>query len=133
MAPATKKLSKYERRNGINVRSHLFLHFLSDSCKSDCCVDIFAIDHVGDIREDPWLPVNELIQDVFLQSCVVILDILSFSKGQGVVAVRENDGKQLVLVVHQVAAMDMSDGNLVLTPKFFTNKSIPIVIAYYPL
>ena len=115
-------MSEYERRNEINVRSHLFLHFLSDSCKSDCCVDILAIDHVGDIREDPRLPVNKLIQNVFLQSCVIVLNILSFSKGQGVVAVRENNGEQLVLIVNQVAAVDVSDGNLVLTPKFFTNK-----------
>ena len=48
---------------------------------------------------------------------MVVLYTLTLSKGQGVVAVRENDGEQLVLVVNQVAAMDVSDGNLVLTPK----------------
>ena len=61
---------------------------------------------------------------------MVVLYTLTLSKGQGVVAVRENDGEQLVLVVNQVAAMDVSDGNLVLTPKCFANKSIPSVIAY---
>jgi hypothetical protein len=48
---------------------------------------------------------------------MVVLYTLTFTKGQGVVAVRENDGEQLVLVVHQVAPMDVGDGNLVLTPK----------------
>jgi hypothetical protein len=53
---------------------------------------------------------------------MVVLNVLTFSKGQGVVAVRENDGEKLVLVVHQVAPMDVGDGNLVLTPKFFAIK-----------
>ena len=48
---------------------------------------------------------------------MIVLYTLTFSKGQGVVAVRENDRQQLVLIVHQMAAMDVSDGNLVLTPK----------------
>ena len=45
---------------------HLFFYFLSDSCKNGCCVDIFAIDNVGDIREDTWLPTNKSIQNVLL-------------------------------------------------------------------
>ena len=59
---------------------------------------------------------------------MVVLYTLTLSKGQGVVAVRENDGEQLVLIVHQVAAMDVSDGNLVLMPKFFTNKILLLLI-----
>ena len=53
---------------------------------------------------------NESIQNVLLQGLVVVLYTLTFSKGQGVVAVGENDGQQLVLIVYQVAVMDVSDG-----------------------
>ena len=113
-----------------NLRPHLFFYFLSDSCKSDCCVNVLSIDNVGYIREDSRLPVNQLIKKVLLQSCMVVLNVLSFSKGQGVVTVGENDGEQLVLIVHEVAAMNVGDWNLVLTPKFFTKSSIPIT--YYP-
>ena len=60
---------------------------------------------------------NEPIENVLLQSLMVILDILSLSNLEGVVAVRENDGGQLVLIVQEVAAMEVSDGNLVLTPE----------------
>ena len=55
---------------------------------------------------------------------MVVLYTLTFSKGQGVVTVGENDGEQLVLIVHKVAAMDVGDGNLVLTPKFFTKRAV---------
>ena len=34
-----------------------------------------------------------------------------------------------MLIVNQVAAMDVGDRNLVLAPKFFTKGSIPITIA----
>ena len=74
-----------------NLRPHLFFYFLSDSCKSDCCVNVLAIDNMGYIRENSRLPVNELIKNVLLQSHVVVLNVLSFSKGQGVVTVGEND------------------------------------------
>ena len=46
--------------------THLVLYFLSDSCKSDCCVDVLAIDHMRNIGEDPWLPMNKSIQNVLL-------------------------------------------------------------------
>ena len=57
------------------------------------------------------------IENVLLQSLVVILDILSFPNFEGVVAVREDDGGQLVLIVQEVTAVKMCDGNLVLTPE----------------
>ena len=55
---------------------------------------------------------------MLLQSLMVILDNLSLSNLERVVAVREDDGGQLVLVVQEVAAMKVGDGNLVLTPEF---------------
>jgi hypothetical protein len=48
---------------------------------------------------------------------VVILHILSLSKFEGVVAVGEDDGRELVLIVQEVAAMKVCDGNLMLTPE----------------
>ena len=57
------------------------------------------------------------VENVLLQSLVVILDILSFTNFEGVVAVRENDGGQLMLVVQEVTAMEVGDGDIVLTPE----------------
>ena len=48
---------------------------------------------------------------------MVVLDILSLSDLEGVVAVGEDDGGQLVLIVQEVAAMKVGDGNVVLTPE----------------
>ena len=48
---------------------------------------------------------------------MVVLDVLSLSDLEGVVAVGEDDGRQLVLIVQEVAAMKMCDGNLALTPE----------------
>ena len=59
---------------------------------------------------------------------MVILYTLTFSKGQGIITVGENDGEQLVLIVHQVAAMDVTQGNLMLTPKFRTNLELNLHI-----
>ena len=66
---------------------------------------------------------NELVENVLLQSLVVIFHILSFTNFEGVVAVREDDGGQLVLVVQQVATVKMCDGNFVLMPE--RNNVIP--------
>lgn len=93
------------------------LHFLPDSSEGDCCVDVFAIDNMRNVREDHRLAMNESIQNVLLESFVVVLYTLTFTKGQGVVAVGEYDGEQLVLVVDKMTAVDVSNGNLVLLPK----------------
>ena len=60
---------------------------------------------------------DESVKNVFLQSLMVVLHVLPLSDLEGVVAVGEDDGRQLVLVVQEVAAMEMSDGNLALTPE----------------
>jgi hypothetical protein len=62
--------------------------------------------------------VDKQVEDVLLQSLMVVLDILSLSDLEGVVAVGEDDGGQLVLVVQEVAAMEVRDRNLMLTPEF---------------
>ena len=69
---------------------------------------------------------DEAVEDVLLQSQMVVLDILSLSDLEGVVTVREDDGGQLVLVVQEVAAMEVSDGNVVLTPEGMNATIIPI-------
>ena len=61
---------------------------------------------------------DEQVENVLLQSLMVVFHILPLSHFEGVVAVREDDGGQLVLIVQEVAAMEMCDGNLVLTPEF---------------
>ena len=67
---------------------------------------------------------DEAIEDVFLQSLIIVLDDLSLSDLERVVAVREDDGRQLVLVVQEVAAMEMHDGNLMLTQEFESARRI---------
>ena len=61
---------------------------------------------------------DKQVENVLLQSLMVVLDDLSLSDLEGIVAVREDDGRELVLVVQEVAAMEVGDGNLVLTPEF---------------
>ena len=60
---------------------------------------------------------DESVKNVLFQGLMVILDVLSLSDLEGVVAVGEDDGRELVLVVQEVAAMEMCDGNLALTPE----------------
>ena len=48
---------------------------------------------------------------------MVIFHILPLSKFERVVAVGEDNGRELVFVVQEVAAMEVSDGNLMLTPE----------------
>ena len=59
---------------------------------------------------------NEPVENVLLQGREVVADVLSLAQGEGVVAVGEDDGEQLVLVVEQVAAAEVSDGNFTLVP-----------------
>ena len=61
---------------------------------------------------------DEPVENVPLQSQMVVFHILPLSKFEWVVAVGEDDGGQLMLIVQKVEAMEVSDGNLVLTPKF---------------
>ena len=62
---------------------------------------------------------DEPIKEVFLKSWEVIGHILTFPHGEGVVAVREDDGGKLVFISEEVAAMDVSDGDLVFSPLGF--------------
>jgi hypothetical protein len=49
---------------------------------------------------------------------------LSLSDLERVVTVGEDDGGKLVLVVQEVAAMEVRDGNVMLTPEFESARSI---------
>ena len=60
---------------------------------------------------------DESVKNVLLQSLMVVLHILPLSDLERVVAVGEDDGGQLVLVVQEVATMKVGDGNLALTPE----------------
>ena len=62
---------------------------------------------------------DEPIKEMFLKSWEVIGHILTLSHGEGVVAVREDDGGKLVFIGEEVAAMDVSDGDLVFSPLGF--------------
>ena len=63
---------------------------------------------------------DELIQELFFKGWEVIGNVLApLSHGKGVVAVGEDKGRKLLLIGEEVAAMDVCDGNLVLSPQEF--------------
>ena len=68
------------------------------------------------IKKDHRFPINESIEDVFLKSRQVVLDVLAFPNSEGIMAVGENDGLKLMLIVKKVTSVDVGDGDLVLSP-----------------
>ena len=98
--------------------THLRFDFLSDLSKGANSIDVFSIDNMWYIIDNNQrLSMDEAVQDVLLQSLMVIHDVLSLSDFEGVVAVREDDGRKLVLIVQKVTAVEVCDRNLVLTPE----------------
>ena len=69
-----------------------------------------------DVHQNGGLAVDEPIQDEFLESWEVVGHLLALPHAEGVVAVREEDGLQLGLVVQQVALVDVGQLDLVLLP-----------------
>ena len=72
---------------------------------------------MGYVWENEWFTMDEPIKNMLLQSLVIIFHILSFTNFEGVVAVGEDDGGQLQLVVQEVTTVEMGDWNFVLTPE----------------
>ena len=107
-----------------NISQYLWSNFLPDFCKGACGTNVILVDHLRYIQKNQRLSVDEAIEDVLLQGLMVVFDILSLSNLEGVVAVREDDGRQLVLIVQEVTAMEMSDGNLILTQEFESARRI---------
>ena len=62
---------------------------------------------------------DEPIQEVFLKSWEIVGHVLTFPHGEGVAAVREDDGGKLLFVGEEVTAMDVGDGDLVFPPLGF--------------
>ena len=90
---------------------------LPNGSKGSCSVDILPIGHLRDIRNDQWLAVDKLIQEIFLKGLEVVGNVLAFSYGEGVVAVGKDSGRKLLLIGEEVAAMDVCNGNLVFSPQ----------------
>ena len=63
-----------------------------------------------------WLAVNKPAKNVFLQGWPVVANVLSLARLKGVLAVGENDGGKLALVVEQMAAMDVRERYRVVLP-----------------
>ena len=84
--------------------------------KGHCGIDIFAIFHLRDVRKDSRLSMDELVQNMFLQSLVVILNCVCLPHLEGVATMRQHHRHNLMLIIQQVAAMNMSDRNLVAVP-----------------
>ena len=59
---------------------------------------------------------NELVENVLLQSLVVILHSVGLPHPQGVGTVRQHHRHNLVLIVQQVATMDMGNRNSASVP-----------------
>ena len=62
---------------------------------------------------------DEPIQEVLLKGWEIVGNILTLPHGEGVAAVREDDGGKLLLVGEEVATMDVSDGDLMFPPLGF--------------
>ena len=56
---------------------------------------------------------------MLLKSREVVGHVLTLPHGERVAAVREDDGGKLVFIGEEVAAMDVSDGDLVFSPLGF--------------
>ena len=69
-----------------------------------------------DVYKDGGFAMNESVQDTFLKSWQVIGDLATLTHTEGVVAVREENGLELTLVVQEVALVDMTQLDLVLMP-----------------
>ena len=65
---------------------------------------------------------DKLIQQVFFKSWEVIGNLLSLAHDKRVVAMGEDDGRELLFIGEKVAAMDTCDGHLVLTPLGFAGR-----------
>ena len=96
--------------------TYLWSHLLPHSCKHGCSVDVLLVPDVRDVYQNGGLAMDEPIQDVFLESWEVVGHLLAPPHAEGVVAVREEDGLQLGLVVQQVALVDVGQLDLVLLP-----------------
>ena len=96
--------------------AHLFRNLLPHCGERGRRVDIFLVAHLQDVDQDPRLPMDEALKDVFLECWQVIGDLMATADTQGVVAVREEDGLQLAVVVQEVAGMDVRQLHLMLLP-----------------
>ena len=70
-----------------------------------------------DVYKDGGFAMNEAVQDTFLKSWQVIGDLATLAHTEGVVAVREENGLELTLVVQEVTFVDMTQLDLVLMPR----------------
>ena len=70
---------------------------------------------------------DELIQELFLKGWEVS-NVLALSHHEGVVAVGEDEGRKLLLIDEEMAAMDVGDGNLVLLPQGFAANERTIIL-----
>ena len=70
----------------------------------------------GECQGESVLSMNELVENVLFQCLMVVLDTIGLTQLQGVTAMRQDHRHNLVLIVQQVAVMDMRDGNFVLDP-----------------
>ena len=96
---------------------YLRVYFLSYISKGASGIDVLPVDNLGDVQENEWFSMDESVKDVLFQRLMVIFYILSLANFEGVVAVREDDRGQLVLIIHNVTAMEVCDGNLVFSPE----------------
>ena len=79
-------------------------------------IDVFTIHHMWNIWDYQRLPMDEFVQDVFFESLVIITDSVGLTQLEGVTTMTQDHRHNLVLIVKQVAAMNVCYWNLVLHP-----------------
>ena len=95
---------------------YLWCHLSPHSCKGGGSVDILLVADVRDVYQDGGLAVDEAVQDTLLEGRQVVGDLSTLAHSEGVVAVGEENGLQLALVVQEVALVDVGQLDLVLMP-----------------
>ncbi len=96
--------------------TNLRLYFQSNSGKGCGSVDVFPVHHWWYVRQNQGLSVDEPVQNVFLKGREVVGDLLPLADGEAIAAMREDDWKELFLIVEEVAMIHVRDGNFVLLP-----------------
>ena len=106
---------------------YLFCDLLPHSCKHGCSVDILLVSDMRDVHQNGGLAMDEAVQDMFLKSWQVIGDLLALAHVERVVAVGEEDGLELAVVIQEVALVDVGQLDLVLLPHTAVRKDLDVV------
>ena len=89
---------------------------LPHSCKGSSCVDIFLVAYMWDINQNSGPPKYEAVNKMLLECWQIIRNIVAPSHTQWIVAVWQQNGLQLTIVVDEVAHVNVLQLYFLLMP-----------------